>query len=66
MLKRLGVTDKGLIVDLKVDEKLVLAIRNIDGVRPVEAGRLTARDLADGGRIVVTRAALERLQEVLG
>ncbi|HEX7485643.1 MAG TPA: 50S ribosomal protein L4 [Vicinamibacterales bacterium] len=66
MLKRLGVTDKGHIVDLKVDEKHVLAIRNIDGVRPVEAGRLTARDLADGGRIVVTRAALERLQEVLG
>jgi large subunit ribosomal protein L4 len=66
MLKRLGVTDKGLIVDVKLDEKLALAVRNIDGVRPVETGRLTARDLADGGRIVVTRAALERLQEVLG
>jgi large subunit ribosomal protein L4 len=66
MLKRLGVTHKGLIVDVKLDEKLALAVRNIDGVRPVETGRLTARDLADGGRIVVTRAALERLQEVLG
>ena len=66
MLKRLGVTDKGLIVDVKLDEKLTLAVRNIGGVRPVETGRLTARDLADGGRIVVTRAALERLQEVLG
>jgi large subunit ribosomal protein L4 len=66
MLKRLGVTDKGLLVDVKLDEKLALAVRNIDGVRPVEAGRLTARDLAGGGRIVLTRAALERLQEVLG
>jgi large subunit ribosomal protein L4 len=66
MLKRLGVTDKGLLVDVKVDEKLALAVRNIDGVRPVETSRLTARDLADGGRVVVTRAALERLQEVLG
>jgi large subunit ribosomal protein L4 len=66
MLKRLGVTGKGLLVDVKLDEKLALAVRNIDGVRPVEAGRLTARDLAGGGRIVVTRAALERLQEVLG
>ena len=66
MLKRLGVTGKGLLVDVKVDEKLALAVRNIDGVRPVETNRLTARDLADGGRIVVTRAALERLQEVLG
>jgi large subunit ribosomal protein L4 len=66
MLRRLGVTGKGLLVDVKVDEKLALAVRNIDGVRPVETNRLTARDLADGGRIVVTRAALERLQEVLG
>lgn len=66
MLKRLGVTGKGLLVDVKLDDKLALAVRNIDGVRPVESGRLTARDLADGGRIVMTRAALERLQEVLG
>jgi large subunit ribosomal protein L4 len=66
ILKRLGVTGKGLLIDVKLDEKLVLAVRNIDGVRSVESGRLTARDLAGGGRIVVTRAALERLQEVLG
>jgi large subunit ribosomal protein L4 len=66
MLKRLGVSGKALLVDLRVDEKLVLAARNIEGVRHVDSGRLTARDLADGGRVVVTRAALERLQEVLG
>jgi len=66
MLKRLGVTGKGLLVDVKVDEKLALAVRNIDGVRPVETNRLTARDLVDAGRVVMTRAALERLQEVLG
>jgi large subunit ribosomal protein L4 len=66
MLHRLGVTGKGLLVDVKLDEKLALAVRNIDGVRSVESGRLTARDLAGGGRILMTRAALERLQEVLG
>lgn len=66
MLKRLGVAGKGLIVDVKLDEKLALAVRNLDGVRAVESGRLTARDLADAGRVVMTRAALERLQEVLG
>src|SRR5512137_365800 len=55
MLKRLGVTGKGLLVDVKLDEKLAIAVRNIDGVRSVESGRLTARDLAGGGRIVVTR-----------
>ncbi len=66
MLARLGVAGKGLLVDVKIDEKLALAVRNLDGVRPVESGRLTARDLADAGRVVMTRAALERLQEVLG
>lgn len=66
LLKRLGVAGKGLIVDVKLDEKLALAVRNLDGVRAVESGRLTARDLADAGRVVMTRAALERLQEVLG
>jgi large subunit ribosomal protein L4 len=66
MLKRLGAAGKAVLVDVKADEKLALAVRNIESVRFVEAGRVTARDLADGGRVVVTRAALERLQEVLG
>ncbi len=66
MLKRLGATGKTLLVDLKADEKLALAVRNVEAVRVVECGRLTARDIADGGRVVMTRAALERLQEVLG
>jgi large subunit ribosomal protein L4 len=66
MLKRLGADGKALLVDVKADEKLALAVRNVDGVSMVECGRLTARDVADGGRVVMTRAALERLQEVLG
>jgi hypothetical protein len=32
----------------------------------VASGRLTARDLMDTRRIIATRAALERLEEVLG
>ncbi len=66
MLRRLGVDGKALVVDVALDEKLALAVRNLARVRVVESGRLTARDVADGGRIVMTRAALERLQEVLG
>ena len=66
LLKRLGAAGKALLVDVKADEKLALAVRNVEGVSVVECGRLTARDIADGGRVVMTRAALERLQEVLG
>jgi large subunit ribosomal protein L4 len=66
LLRRLGVEGKALVVDVAPDDRLALALRNVEGVRLVESGRLTARDVADGGRVVMTRAALERLQEVLG
>jgi len=66
MLRRLGVDGKALIVDVKPDDKLALAVRNIEGIRVVESSRLTARDVAGAGRVLVTRAALERLQAVLG
>jgi large subunit ribosomal protein L4 len=66
LLKRLGATGKTLIVDVKMDENFALSARNIAGVRVVPSGRLTARDVMDTTRVVATRAALERLREVLG
>ena len=66
LLKRLGASGKTLIVDVRPDENFSSSVRNIAGVRVVESGRLTARDVADTARIVATRAAIERLQEVLG
>jgi large subunit ribosomal protein L4 len=65
-LKRLGATGKTLIVDVALDENFHASARNIRGVRVVASGRLTARDVMDTTRVVATRAALERLQEVLG
>jgi large subunit ribosomal protein L4 len=66
LLKRLGATRRTLIVDVKLDENFNLSARNIAGVRLVPSGRLTARDVMDTTRIIATRAAIERLQEVLG
>ncbi len=66
MLRRLGVDGKALLVDLKPEEKLSLSVRNISGVRFVASGRVSARDVMDCRRVVLTRAAIERLQEVLG
>jgi large subunit ribosomal protein L4 len=65
-LHALGATGKTLVVDLQFDDKFVLSARNIPGVRMVRSGRLTARDVMNTGRIVATKAAVERLQEVLG
>ncbi len=65
-LKRLGVTGKTLVLDVTQDEAFAVSARNIDGVKLVSANRVTARDIVDTTRVVATRGALEKLQEVLG
>jgi large subunit ribosomal protein L4 len=66
MLRTLGAGGKTLIVDVKPDEKLTLAVRNVASVRLVSSSRVSARDVADATRVIATRDALERLQEALG
>ena len=66
LLKSLGATGKTLLVDVKLNENFVMSARNIAGVRLVPSQQLTARDVMNTGRVVLTRAAMERLQEVLG
>jgi len=66
LLKRLGANGRTLVVDVKLDENFELSARNLPGVALVPSGRLTARDVMNTTRIIATRAAIERLQEVLG
>jgi large subunit ribosomal protein L4 len=66
ILGRLGASGRTLVIDVQPDENFLASARNIPGVEVVASGRLTARDLAYSGRVVATRAAIERLQEVLG
>jgi large subunit ribosomal protein L4 len=66
MLQRLGVAGKALLVDVKPEEKLSLSVRNLEGVRVLPSNRISARDVMDTRRVVMTRAALEKLQEALG
>lgn len=65
LLKTLGVNGKALIVDVHPDEKFALSVRNIDGVRMLPSNRITARDVIDTRKVVLTQAALEKLQDVL-
>ena len=65
LFRTLGATDRTLAVDVRLDETFALAARNLAGIRLVPSNRLTARDVMDTARVVVTRAAMERLQEVL-
>jgi large subunit ribosomal protein L4 len=66
MLARFGAARSALLVDVKPADTLVRAVRNIPGTVCLESGRLKARDVMRAQRIIATRAAVERLQEVLG
>jgi large subunit ribosomal protein L4 len=66
LLKRLGVNGKALLVDVKPEDRLALSVRNIEGVKLLASNRVSARDVMDTRRVVLTRAALEKLQEALG
>jgi large subunit ribosomal protein L4 len=66
MLKKLGATGRTLVVDVAIHDAVNKSARNIAGVQLIASGRLTARDVMNTSRIIATRAAIERLQEVLG
>jgi len=65
MLKKLGVDGKAVLIDVALDEKLAKSVRNIAGVEFVASGRVNARSVMNAGKVVATRSALEKLQEVL-
>jgi large subunit ribosomal protein L4 len=65
LLKRLGATGRTVIVDVHLDENFTHSARNIEGVSLVPSHKVTARDLMAASCVIATRAAIERLQEVL-
>ena len=66
VLKTIGVTGKAVLVDAQLDEKFAKSVRNIDGVSLVQSNRVTARDVANTKQVVLTKAAVEKLEAVLG
>jgi large subunit ribosomal protein L4 len=65
MLLRLGVERRALLVDVKPGEKLTLSVRNLEGVRLLSSNQVSARDVMNARRVVLTQAAIEKLQDVL-
>ena len=66
VLKTLGVTGKALLVDVQLDEKFALSVRNLATVTLVQSNRVTARDVANTRQVVLTTAAVAKLEAALG
>lgn len=65
LLGRLASGERALLVDVKPQPNLELAVRNLPGVRAVGSSRLTARDVAWAPRLFVTADAFIHLEKVL-
>ena len=50
----------------KLDDTFALSVRNLAGVSLVPSNRVTARDVANTKQVVVTKAAIEKLEAALG
>ena len=66
VLKSIGVTGKAVLVDAMLDEKFAMSVRNIAGVSLVQSNRVTAREVANTKQVVLTKAAVEKLEAALG
>jgi large subunit ribosomal protein L4 len=64
LLKRLGADGKALLIDVQPDEKLGIAVRNLPGVHFLASARVVARDVINASRVIVTQAAVEKLQDL--
>ncbi|MFJ8247832.1 50S ribosomal protein L4 [Peribacillus asahii] len=65
VLNNLSVDTKALVVTNGVDEKVALSARNIPGVTVVEADGLNVLDVVSHNKLILTKSAVEKVEEVL-
>ena len=62
LLKRLGADGKALLIDVQPSQQFGLAVRNLPGVAFLASSRVSARDVMNASRVIVTQSAVEKLQ----
>lgn len=66
VLSSLSIEKKALIVTADLDETVALSARNIPGISVVTAAGINVLDLVAHDKLVMTKAAVEKVEEVLG
>lgn len=64
MLKALGVEKKALIVTAEADPKVYKSAANIPGVRTAAVNTLNVYDILNGGKFIVAKNAIAKIEEV--
>ena len=65
-LNDLSINKKALIVTADLDETVALSARNIPGISVVTASGINVLDLIGHDKLVMTKAAVQKIEEVLG
>ncbi|OLF98200.1 LSU ribosomal protein L4p (L1e) [Bacillus paralicheniformis] len=65
ILKGLSIEKKALIVTADANETVELSARNLPGVTVVEANGINVLDVVGHEKLVITKAAVEKVEEVL-
>ncbi|AUS88814.1 MAG TPA: 50S ribosomal protein L4 [Lysinibacillus sp.] len=66
ILKDLSLEKKSLFVTADLDENVALSARNIPGVTVLTANGINVLDLLGHDKVVFTKSAVEKVEEVLG
>ncbi|MCR2823239.1 50S ribosomal protein L4 [Lederbergia panacisoli] len=66
VLANLPVGKKALVVTEVLDENVALSARNIPGVTVVDANNVSVLDVVSHNTLIMTKAAVEKVEEVLG
>lgn len=64
-LKGLSVDSKALVVTADLDENVALSARNIPGVTVITATGVNVLDVISHDKLIMTKAAVEKVEEVL-
>ena len=65
VLNALSVNSKALIVTADLDENVALSARNIPGVTVLTADGINVLDVLNHDKLILTKAAVEKVEEVL-
>jgi large subunit ribosomal protein L4 len=65
ILKNLNVDRKALVVSASFDEQVALSARNIPGIKFVAADGINVLDVIGYDKLIITKEAVEKVEEVL-
>ena len=65
ILKNLQASKKPLIIIVKEDNDIAQTLRNIKGAKILPVSKINVYDLINQGKIIITKDALQRIEEVL-